>query len=187
MDEFTGELGATPEAKDVFSVEVARAWERALEEAPTPQTRKVALRTGMVLGHGRNSVFPVLRRLVKFGLGGRMASGNQYVSWIHEEDFCRAIEWLIARGDLSGPINLTAPNPVPNRELMRTLRAVCGAPFGLPATRWMLETAIPEPVAKMTVQPCQPGLECDLVLSGLPSSIAEETELQLAKSGMPVE
>jgi len=139
MDEFTGELGATPAAKDVFSVEVARAWERALEEAPTPQTRKVALRTAMVLGHGRNSVFPVLRRLVKFGLGGRMASGNQYVSWIHEEDFCRAIEWLIARGDLGGPINLTAPNPVPNRELMGTLRAVCGAPFGLPATRWMLE------------------------------------------------
>jgi len=65
----------------------ARAWERALEEAPTPQTRKVALRTAMVLGPWPNSVFPVLRRLVRFGLGGRMASGNQYVSWIHEEDF----------------------------------------------------------------------------------------------------
>jgi aspartate-semialdehyde dehydrogenase len=54
------------------------------------------------------------------------------------------------------------------------------------ATRWMLETPIPEPVAKMTVQPCQPGLDCDLALSGLPSDIAEETELQFAKAGMPV-
>src|SRR5262244_1348038 len=53
-------------------------------------------------------------------------------------------------------------------------------------TRWMLETPIPESVARMTVQSCQPGLECDFVLSGLPSSIAEETELQLAKAGMPV-
>src|SRR2546429_9941436 len=68
MDEFTGELGATPEAKDAFSVEVAPAWERALEEAPTPQTRKVALRTAMVRGHDRNKVFPVLRR---FGESGR--------------------------------------------------------------------------------------------------------------------
>src|SRR5207244_788851 len=54
------------------------------------------------------------------------------------------------------------------------------------ATRWMLETPIPESVAKMTVQPCQPGLDCELMLSGLPSAIAEETELQLAKAGMPV-
>jgi aspartate-semialdehyde dehydrogenase len=54
------------------------------------------------------------------------------------------------------------------------------------ATRWMLDTPIPEPVAKMTVQPCQPALECDFVLSGLPSNIAEETELQLAKAGLPV-
>jgi len=54
------------------------------------------------------------------------------------------------------------------------------------ATKWLLETAIPDTVAKMTVQPCQPGLECDFVLSGLPSSVAEETELQLAKAGMPV-
>src|SRR5437870_11288258 len=54
------------------------------------------------------------------------------------------------------------------------------------ATRWMLETPIPEAVAKMTVQSCQPGLECDFVLSGLPSAVAEETELQLAKAGMPV-
>jgi uncharacterized protein (TIGR01777 family) len=135
----SGEIGATPEAGDAFSVVVARAWERALDEADTPATRKIALRTAMVLGTGRNSVFPVLRRLVRLGLGGRMGDGRQFVSWIHEHDFCRAIEWLIARDDLSGPVNLAAPTPVPNAEMMRVLRRLGGAPFGMPATKWMLE------------------------------------------------
>jgi hypothetical protein len=139
MDEATGEIGATPEANDAFSVEVARAWEQALNQARTPDTRKVALRTAMVLGNGRNSVLPVLRLFARFGLGGKMASGRQFVSWIHEVDFCRAIEWLIAREDFIGPVNLAAPNPVPNREMMECVREVCRAPFGLPATRWMLE------------------------------------------------
>lgn len=138
-DEATGVIGATPDAKDEFSVEVALAWERALEAAPTPDTRKIALRSAMVLGSGQNSVFPMLRRLVRLGLGGRMGNGRQFVSWIHERDFCRAIEWLLAEDDFRGPANLAAPNPVPNAELMRTLRKVCRMPLGLPATRWMLE------------------------------------------------
>lgn len=139
MEEGTGEIGATPEAKDAFSVEVARAWERALEDADTPATRKIALRTAMVLGTGRNSVFPVVRRLARLGLGGKMASGRQFVSWIHEEDFCRAVEWLIVRDDLSGPVNLAAPNPITNAGMMRILRRLCGALFGVSATQWMLE------------------------------------------------
>jgi uncharacterized protein len=139
MDEATGEIGATPDGKDAFSVEVARAWERALDDADTPATRKIALRTAMVLGTGGNSVFPVLRRLVRLGLGGRMGNGKQFVSWIHEHDFCRAIGWLIARDDLSGPVNLAAPNPLTNAGMMAILRRLCGVPFGLPATRWMLE------------------------------------------------
>jgi hypothetical protein len=139
MDESTGEIGATPEAKDAFSVEVACAWERALNQARTPATRKIALRSAMVLGSAKNSVLPVLRRLVRLGLGGSMAGGRQFVSWIHETDFCRAVDWLLARDDMSGPVNLAAPNPVSNHELMRTLREVSGVPFGLPAMRWMLE------------------------------------------------
>jgi NAD dependent epimerase/dehydratase family enzyme len=93
----------------------------------------------MVLGMSRNSVVPVLRRLTRLGLGGRMGSGKQYVAWIHEEDFCRAVEWVITHDELSGPMNITAPNPLPNAEMMRTFRTVCGVPFGLPATEWMLE------------------------------------------------
>jgi|ERR1044071_2623619 uncharacterized protein (TIGR01777 family) len=134
-----GVIVATPEAKDEFSIEVATAWERELDEAHTPATRKIAMRMAMVLGAGKNSVFPVLRRLARVGLGGRMGSGRQFVSWIHEIDYCRAVEWLITHDELSGGINLASPNPLPNDEMMRVLRKACGTRFGLPAANWMLE------------------------------------------------
>lgn len=137
MDEH-GEIGATPEARDEFSVAVAQAWEQALNQADTPKTRKIALRMAMVLG-ADGGVFPTLRRLVRCGLGGSMAGGNQFVSWIHEADLCRSIQWLIARDDFGGAVNLAAPNPIPNREMMRALRKVCGRSLGMPATAWMLE------------------------------------------------
>ena len=138
MDE-DGAIGATPEAKDAFSVEVAKAWEDVLDEAVTPGTRKIAMRMAMVLSAGKNSVFPVLRRLVRLGLGGKMGSGEQYVSWIHVADLCNAVEWLITHDSLEGKINLAAPSPVPNHEMMRALRHVCHIPFGLLTPSWMLE------------------------------------------------
>jgi hypothetical protein len=120
-------------------LEVAKAWEAALESAATPRTRKIALRMAMTLGLGKNSVFPVLRRLTRLGLGGRMGNGRQFVSWTHVEDFCRAMEWLILHEDFSGPVNVVAPNPLPNSGMMKTFREVYRVPFGLPATEWMLE------------------------------------------------
>ncbi|MCW5551432.1 MAG: TIGR01777 family oxidoreductase [Verrucomicrobiae bacterium] len=134
-----GEIGGTPAAKDEFSVQVAQAWEQTFAAAPTSRTRKVNLRSAMVLGPARNSVFPVLRRLVRLGLGGRMASGRQFVSWIHHQDFSRAIEWLIEHGNQEGTFNLAAPNAVTNEEMMRTLREIHRMPIGLPASLWMLE------------------------------------------------
>jgi uncharacterized protein (TIGR01777 family) len=134
-----GRIAPSVEAKDLFSIEVANAWERTFNETRAPHTRTVALRLAMVLGFGRNSVFPVLRRLVRFGLGGKMGSGRQFVSWIHQSDFCRAIEWLLNRDDIEGPVNLCAPNPLPNHEMMNILRQVCHVPVGLPAPDWMLE------------------------------------------------
>ena len=148
-DESSREMDSATDAKDAFSVEVAQAWERALFEemdgrilmasATKPATRRIALRTSLVLGLGRNSVFPVLRRLTKFGLGGRQGSGKQFVSWIHVVDFCRAVEWMIAHDELSGPVNQCAPEPLPNSAMMKLFREVCGVPIGLPATEWMLE------------------------------------------------
>ena len=134
-----GEIGGCAEAKDIFSVHVATEWERVFNEASTPRTRKVALRSAMVLGHAKNSVLPNLLRLGRLGLGGSLAGGRQFVSWVHQEDFCRAVEWIREHENIRGAVNLAAPNPVTNGEFMATIRKVCRAPFGLPAPRWLLE------------------------------------------------
>jgi uncharacterized protein (TIGR01777 family) len=141
-DEATGVVGGTePDVPDywAYSVEIAERWERAQEEADTPHTRKVALRSAMVMSPDRGGVFDVLRTMVRLGLGGPVAGGAQYVSWIHEDDFVRAVEFLVDRDDLAGPVNLAAPGPLPHRAFMRDLRAAQGMPVGLPATRWMAE------------------------------------------------
>jgi hypothetical protein len=93
----------------------------------------------MVLDDVPGTVFDVLRRLTRFGLGGKMGHGYQFVSWIHRADFCRALQWLIDNPDAEGTYNISAPNPVPNCELMAILRRLYGVPVGLPATAWMLE------------------------------------------------
>ena len=138
-DEDSTDFSATPQARDAFSVSVAQNWEKTFYAASTPNTRKVALRISMVLGTEEGTVFRVLSRLTRLGLGGRMGSGNQYVSWIHESDFCHAIQRVLEDQNFQGAVNLTSPNPLPNREMMRILRRVCRRPIGLLATEWMLE------------------------------------------------
>ncbi|MEU0029783.1 TIGR01777 family oxidoreductase [Streptomyces sp. NPDC006335] len=141
-DEATGVIGGSETGVPdywAYSVEIAKNWERAQAEAHTPATRKVALRSAMVMSPDRGGVFDVLSRLVRLGLGGPVAGGAQYVSWIHDEDFVRAVEFLIDGDDLEGPVNLAAPGPLPHRDFMRALRTAWGVPVGLPATRWMAE------------------------------------------------
>lgn len=133
MDEATGEFG------DGFSVDVCRQWEAALREAPTPRTRKVALRSAIVFGSGAGGAFAAFYRLVRLGLGGTMGPGTQFVSWIHADDFSRSVEWLMGCEDLDGAVNAAAPHPLPNAEFMRQLRRAAGLPFGLPAPAWCLE------------------------------------------------
>jgi uncharacterized protein len=141
-DEATGTLGGDePSAPDSwrFSIDVAKAWEQAATEMKAPRTRLVLMRSAMTMSPDPGGVFDVLLGLVRRGLGGKAGDGRQYVSWIHERDFIRAVYWLIEHEDLDGPINLASPNPVPNAEFMRTLREAWGAPIGLPAAKWMLE------------------------------------------------
>lgn len=130
-----------PNAPDTwrFSIDVATSWENALKESPTPQTRRVAMRSAIVMNPDHGSPFSTLLQLVKFGLGGAAGDGRQYMSWIHDRDFISAVLWLIEHEDLEGPVNLAAPNPLINSEFMRVLRSAWGMPFGLPATEWMLE------------------------------------------------
>lgn len=141
-DERTGILGGLePDAPETwrFSIGVANAWERALDEADTPATRKVKLRMAMVMNPDAGGTFALLSNLARLGLGGRIGDGRQYMSWIHEIDLVRSIYWLIDREHLEGAVNLAAPEPLPHEEFMAALRQACGAPIGLPATKWMLE------------------------------------------------
>lgn len=142
MDEGNGELGGDElEAADTwkFSIDVAKAWEEAFFSTSTPRTRKIATRSAMTFSPDRGGVFDVFSGLVRRGLGGRQGTGNQYVSWIHEADFVRAMDLLIARESFSGIVNLASPNPIPNRDFMRALREAWGIRLGLPLPRWMLE------------------------------------------------
>ena len=141
-DEDTGVIGgAETNAPDSwrFSIDVATAWERALRESPTPNTRRVAMRSAIVMHPDAGSPFDIILRLVRFGLGGAAGDGKQFMSWIHENDFVRAVLWLIEHEELEGPVNLASPNPLPNAQFMEALREAWGHPFGLPAPELMLE------------------------------------------------
>ncbi len=141
-DEASGVLGGSePDAPDTwrFSIDVAKAWERVVDEADVPRTRKVKMRSAMVMSPDEGGVFDTLLRLVRYGLGGRAGDGRQFVSWIHQDDFVRAAYRLIERDDLGGAVNFAAPGPLPNAEFMSVLRGAWGIRFGLPATAWMLE------------------------------------------------
>jgi uncharacterized protein len=142
MDEITGELGGNePGAPNTwnFSIGVAKGWEEAFFSTPTPLTRKVAIRSAMTFSPDHEGVFDVFLKLVRYGLGGTSGSGTQFVSWIHEADFIRAIDFLIVREDFTGVVNLASPNPLPNGEFMRALREAWGTRIGLPASEWMIE------------------------------------------------
>ena len=147
MDEDTGEIGGAemigpkrraPRKWD-FPVRVALDWEAAFFSAYTPGVRKVALRTSVVMGPEHGGAFSVLLNLVRLSLGGTQGNGRQMVSWIHELDFARAVEFLIEREDLDGPVNIAAPEALPNREFMAALREAAGMPNGIPAPAPLLE------------------------------------------------
>ncbi|QCX01118.1 TIGR01777 family protein [Aggregatimonas sangjinii] len=132
MGEENGEIG------NGFSVDVAKAWESAFFSVPIPNTRKVALRTSIVLGKGGGALRQI-KNLAKIGFGGKQGSGNQKFSWIHLTDFLRAIRHLIENETLEGPVNLVAPKPVTNTALMKAVRKSVGMPFGIPLSKVLLE------------------------------------------------
>ncbi|MDR3689312.1 MAG: DUF1731 domain-containing protein [Fimbriimonas sp.] len=140
-DEITGHIEPEPGTpwKWVRSLDIALAWEAELEAAPTPRTRKVAMRSAMTMSAIPGSIFDVLCSLCRRGLGGPIAGGGQFVSWVHEADFCSAVDFLIGREDISGPVNICSPNPIPQAEFMTILRETLGVKIGLPAAKWMAE------------------------------------------------
>jgi len=112
-----------------FSVGVAQAWEEAFEDSVVEGVRKVVLRVSIALGKD-GGAFPVMRRFAKLGLGGAQGPGSQWMSWLHIDDWVGVARFLMAREDLSGPVNLAAPNPVTNSEFMKGMRRRF-APLGI--------------------------------------------------------
>ncbi len=132
MDEITGEIGTG------FSVHVATSWEKSFFSQQTPKTRKAALRTSIVLGKNGGALQPILK-LTKMGFGGKQGSGNQKLSWIHELDFARSIDFIIRNTNLDGVINIVSPKPSTNLLFMKTLRKVLKTPLGIPLPKPLLE------------------------------------------------
>ncbi len=132
MTEENGDIG------NDFSMNIAKSWEDAFNSITTPKTRKVALRTAIVLGEKGGAFIPLIR-LTKFGLGGKQGAGNQKVSWIHEYDFASAIHFLIDNKQLKGAFNLSVPKPTDNKTLMKCLRKSVNIPFGMPQPKILLK------------------------------------------------
>ncbi|WP_024772075.1 TIGR01777 family oxidoreductase [Aquimarina macrocephali] len=132
MDEIDGEIGTG------FSVDVATSWEKTFFSQQTPKTRKIALRTSIVLGK-KGGALPSILNLTKIGLGGKQGYGNQKLSWIHELDFARSIEFIINTPSIEGVVNIVSPKPVTNSTFMKTLRRVAKIPFGIPISKPILE------------------------------------------------
>lgn len=131
QDEIGGEIGYG------FSINVCKQWEESFLSISLPKTRKVTLRMGIVFGRA-DGAFPRLLNLVKIGLGGRQGDGEQYVSWVHEQDAALSTQWILENENISGIVNCSAPNAIKNMELMKTLRKTYGISLGLPCPTWML-------------------------------------------------
>jgi uncharacterized protein len=125
---------------DDFSMNICKVWEKAFFEKTNPKTRKVALRTSIVLGNA-GGAFPKLKMVTRMGLGGTQGVGNQKVSWIHVEDFCRAINFIIQNENIEGKINITSPQPIDNKDFMKILKNQMHIPFGIDSPRFLLEFA----------------------------------------------
>jgi uncharacterized protein len=134
MDEENGVIG------DDFSMNICKSWEKAFFEDKLNRTRKVALRTAIVLGNEGEAI-KKLKLITRLGLGGKQGRGNQKMSWIHVNDFCRAVEFVIQNTDIQGVINICSPNPLSNIEFMSELRKALKMPFGIDSPVWLLELA----------------------------------------------
>ncbi|MCD0473566.1 TIGR01777 family oxidoreductase [Flavobacterium sp. EDS] len=131
MDETTGEIG------NDFSINVALSWEKAFFKTETPNTLKTALRTSIVLGKKGGALIP-LKTLAKIGFGGKQGKGNQFISWIHEDDFANAIDFILQK-EMIGIVNLVSPKPIRDADFMKKLQRSIGFPFGIPLNTFLLK------------------------------------------------
>ena len=126
-----------------FLARVCCQWEEEALRAEKYGVRVVLIRTGVVLGRDGGALAQMLPPF-KFGLGGRLGSGNQYMSWIHRDDLCRIMIWAAENDQAHGPINGVAPTPVTNREFTRALAKAVARPAILPIPGFLLKLLLGE-------------------------------------------
>jgi uncharacterized protein (TIGR01777 family) len=150
-----------------FSPEVCKKWEAAFNNSVTPFTRKVFFRIGLVFQKDGGLLKPFIN-IVKFGLGGKIGTGEQYISWIHEDDFTTVIKAAVERDDITGIIHCSSPHPVKNKDFLQALRTSCKIPFGLPAPSFIVK------IGAIFI-----GTEAELVLSGrrVVSKVLEQKQI----------
>ncbi len=137
---------------------VARPWEDAA--LGVRSDRQVVLRTGIVLDRGAPA-FERLTKLTRFGLGGRISRGDQWVSWIHVDDFLAALRFVVDESSLNGVVHVTAPHPIQNREMMSKLRAALHRPWSPPTPEPLVHIGArvlrTDPALALTGRRCRPG------------------------------
>jgi len=126
-----------------FLTDVCAQWEQEAMRLQAHGVRVVCLRIGIVLG-SQGGALKKMVPLFRWGLGGNLGNGNQWVAWIHVADLVSLIKWSIDNNTVSGPVNATAPNPVRNKELTRTLAKALKRPAFLPAPKFALKLALGE-------------------------------------------
>jgi uncharacterized protein len=119
--------------------DLCAAWEASFDEVSIATMRKICLRISVVLGSDFGAL-PKLASITRLGLGGKVGSGKQWISWLHVDDFVKAIVWMLQNSKAQGIYNLSAPEPVSNQAFQAALRNRLGVRFGLPA---------PTPAAKL--------------------------------------
>ncbi|SEC84533.1 hypothetical protein SAMN04489761_3752 [Tenacibaculum sp. MAR_2009_124] len=130
MTELDGDIGID------FSMDVCKKWEQVFNSHHLPKTKKIITRTSIVLGN-KGGAFPLMKKLVKAGLGGIQGKGTQYVSWISEGDYVKAIDFLLDKEE--GVYNLCVPNPIPNNTFQKILRKKLNVLFGLNLPKILLK------------------------------------------------
>ncbi|HCC21525.1 MAG TPA: TIGR01777 family protein [Verrucomicrobiales bacterium] len=131
VDEAHGEEGQHGRG---FISSVVKSWEEAFFSSDIPPTiRRIAIRISMVIADEPGNPYQILSTLAKFGLGGAAGNGRQMVSWIHIEDVCRAVQFIIGQPQIEGPVNLATTPALSNSEMMKQFRKSVRMPLGIPA------------------------------------------------------
>lgn len=133
----------TTQHGDDFLAKVVVAWEKTAQQIEALGIRTVYLRFGVVLGK-QGGAFPLMAMPVKFFVGGKIGHGEQWISWVHIKEAVQMILFCLSHDHIKGPVNVTAPHPIRNKDFMRTVAQVMKRPYWFPTPAWFMRGTIGE-------------------------------------------